>query len=646
MKKSILTLYIFLLAPIILIAQADWQWGQEVRFNAQSIAVDNDGNSYVTWTLEDPYEIDGTLFISNGSTDAALTSFDCDGVHRWTKIIGGSGGDAVTGLGTDTLGGVYLALNINGARLQNYSCEIGNDTTIEVGQRGFLLVKFETEGALEWFRLPEDTVVFNLPDNVQIGGARDIDVASNGDFYVYSRLFPGTYGDGAFEATFETSLSNGGPDIYVLKYGSNGNCTGGLHFDLWYSGPSFLSNGQITRDQQTGSFYIAGYLNSDNSTIIFGGEEVTAENYVVQFDSDGFVNWTLTTNDVRFWGKPAVDEFGNIYVTGGSANGNSLGSFTFQNTFGNSEFPFFAKIDSMGNVLYATNASVNDASGGKATAYTNNQVAVTGNWGSLLSWGDIVADSTSGDSQGYNVFLAVFDAEGDGTPESFHSLTSSPLGVEIPYILTADRQANFYVGGNFSGQLEVGDGTLYNQTGSQEGFIAKFGSDSCYCPLPVSLFTYDSIPNEPVYTFAYTGSAEVDSITWDFGDGEVGSGLNPGHTFAVSGTYTVCATAYNECGADSVCVTIQALGPVGVKTINGFEPIRVYPNPAQAALYIDHSLPVKRIEVFNAVGQSVQSAPLNASAGQLDVSKLPPGIYLLQLTGNSGIMGYARFVKE
>ncbi|MCA1763046.1 MAG: PKD domain-containing protein, partial [Flavobacteriales bacterium] len=584
MKKFIHTLTVLIFFPTIILAQPDWQWGQEVRVNAYDIAVDIYGNSYVTWSLQNTYTLDGVVFESNGTRDAALTSFDCDGDHRWTKIVGGSGGDNTGEVGTDTLGGVYFSCNVNGTRLPNYSVSIGGDTTVISDQQGMLLVKYDTEGNFQWSRMPEDSVVFNLPDDLQIGGPLDLHVSPNGDCHVYSKLFPGTYGDGAFEATFEASLQGPAEDLYSLTYDSEGNCTGGIHFDIWYDG-GLLAKSEIMRDHYTGRFYLSGYLNINDDVFIFGGEQVTAENYVVQFDSEGEVNWVLSTDEVGFRGKPSIDEFGYAYVTGGSASGNSFGDFTFQNTLSIHQFPIYAKIDPMGNVVYATNSSVSTGSSGQATAMMNNKLAVTGNCGSHIIWGDAEVDNSDDESQGYNVFLTKFDL-GDGEPESLHLLSSSSLGVEIPSLLTTDNQGNFYVGGQFSGQIYTSTDTIYNQTGDNEGFIVKFGTDSCYCPLPEALFTYDSIPDEAGYTFSYTGTQDVDSVTWDFGDGQSGTGLEVQHTYIDSGEYTICATAYNACGADSTCITFETQGTVGVKTINGFEPIQVYPNPTRNTLTV------------------------------------------------------------
>src|SRR5690606_3701071 len=205
MKKSILLPYIliFLSTATNLFAQPDWQWGQEVRWDARSLAVDNYGNSYVVWSLQDPYEIDGELFISHGAADIALTSFDCDGTHRWTKTFGGQSSDVAAYIGTDTLGGVYLTGRFNA--MGNYDVFISSDTVISgYTNKGFFLTKYNSEGEFQWFRMPEDTAILDIT-NIQLAGPLDMDVASNGDCYIYSKLPPGTYGDEAYETTQEST---------------------------------------------------------------------------------------------------------------------------------------------------------------------------------------------------------------------------------------------------------------------------------------------------------------------------------------------------------------------------------------------------------------------------------------------------------
>lgn len=53
---------------------------------------------------------------------------------------------------------------------------------------------------------------------------------------------------------------------------------------------------------------------------------------------------------------------------------------------------------------------------------------------------------------------------------------------------------------------------------------------------------------------------------WDFGDGNTSTQQNPSHTYAADGTYTVCLTVSDACGADSSCqsvtVSVACVNPV------------------------------------------------------------------------------------
>lgn len=49
---------------------------------------------------------------------------------------------------------------------------------------------------------------------------------------------------------------------------------------------------------------------------------------------------------------------------------------------------------------------------------------------------------------------------------------------------------------------------------------------------------------------------------WDFGDGNTSTQQNPTHSFAASGTYTVCMVATDSCQTDSTCTTITVGCPL------------------------------------------------------------------------------------
>lgn len=648
-------LFAFCLFVMDVVGQPTWQWGQTLKTTVNSIATDHMGNVYISWPLEYSYELEGEIYTSHGLHDVALTSFDCNGNHRWTKTIGGASSDGTrNAVGTDTLGGVYWVGNVNLALHETEVVHIGTDTAVVPNRKALLFVKFDTDGNYQWHRMPEDTVIIDFT-NIQVGAALDMDVSPDGDCFIYSKLPPGTYADGAFEATYY-GTSNFGEDVYVLRYDRDGNFTEGVHFDLYYAGALF-QNSKFTRDHQSGIYYLSGYKRPVNDTIVLGETTISTQSgHISSFDETGAVNWVRIANDTLvngnivvsagIAGKLVFDTNGTIYAAGGAGgSGGGFGDFTFYNSLGSiTSCPAVFKFSPGGEVLNATNASSNGASGAYGVTLFDNVVGATGHCGHLI-WGDLSIIDIVND--GSDIFLARFDAD-TFEPISLDSLVSSPLSYEFTNTMVSDPEGNLYIGGRFEGVLYVADDTLYNQTGPFEGFVAKFGSDVCPCVPPEAAFAHDTLPGEDGYAFAYTGSAEADSILWDFGDGHTGSGPNPHHLFAEDGVYTVCVTVYNPCGEDTHCAEVAAFGPDAVQGMAEHASVKVYPNPAHATLSIAHTSAGARVEVVNALGNRVltTSTASEAETLQIDIGALPPGVYLLILTDSSGKRGQTRFVKR
>jgi PKD repeat protein len=83
-------------------------------------------------------------------------------------------------------------------------------------------------------------------------------------------------------------------------------------------------------------------------------------------------------------------------------------------------------------------------------------------------------------------------------------------------------------------------------------------------PAPVAAFTV-TCPNLTCFLDASTTTAPgstIASYAWTFGDGAVGTGVNPSYTFAASGPETVTLTVTNAAGATST--TTQQVSPTGV----------------------------------------------------------------------------------
>ena len=83
---------------------------------------------------------------------------------------------------------------------------------------------------------------------------------------------------------------------------------------------------------------------------------------------------------------------------------------------------------------------------------------------------------------------------------------------------------------------------------------------------PVTGTSFNFYPLEPLtgeqvsFVGSATGSEPI-AYEWDFDDGEIGSGAELTHTFALSGDYTVVLTATNACGADSFFDILTVLDP-------------------------------------------------------------------------------------
>jgi lysophospholipase L1-like esterase len=75
----------------------------------------------------------------------------------------------------------------------------------------------------------------------------------------------------------------------------------------------------------------------------------------------------------------------------------------------------------------------------------------------------------------------------------------------------------------------------------------------------------------------------------------------------------------------------QALTGTGRPGDTGHQ-LKVYPNPAGSKLFIESSLEIDRIRIYNSMGGLVDDKTLNSMPAELDLSHLGPGTYVLYAT--------------
>ncbi len=86
------------------------------------------------------------------------------------------------------------------------------------------------------------------------------------------------------------------------------------------------------------------------------------------------------------------------------------------------------------------------------------------------------------------------------------------------------------------------------------GSATKCDSVVITCVTPSGNFSFYT--SGPTATFADSSGGSPTSWSWDFGDGNSSNQQNPSHNYATPGTYIVCLTATNSCGADTFCDSI------------------------------------------------------------------------------------------
>lgn len=121
----------------------------------------------------------------------------------------------------------------------------------------------------------------------------------------------------------------------------------------------------------------------------------------------------------------------------------------------------------------------------------------------------------------------------------------------------------------------------------------------------------------------------ADTYTWDFGDGNIGTGATVSHQYTNEGIYTVTCIASNESCSDTSSITIEVGVTVGHQATNNNK-LQLYPNPAQDRVFVDgHALNHAPVQAFDLSGRTVWSGTLGQSS--FSVADWTPGVYFIQI---------------
>ncbi|MCD6011053.1 MAG: hypothetical protein K0Q79_915 [Flavipsychrobacter sp.] len=180
---------------------------------------------------------------------------------------------------------------------------------------------------------------------------------------------------------------------------------------------------------------------------------------------------------------------------------------------------------------------------------------------------------------------------------------------------------------------------LFNRSAAGAVLVSDVALDNPVCGNLDAAYT-DSVPTtgKVIYFTNKSTATTGDTVTrlWKFGDptsgvNDTSTKANPTHTYAKSGTYTVClyVTVKRKSNGftciDSFCKTVTRPVRAGVEDMNT-PAITIIPNPAKDYLQIDGAEKTDVLRIVNLYGQEVFSTVLTQPIVNLP-QFLPAGLY-------------------
>lgn len=240
----------------------------------RGIAIDGNGNCYVTGNARGVSSIGTvTLTCPDNNYDAFLVKYNSGGVAQWANSIGGIYDDYAYGLEGDANGNTYMVGNFRASTMIGSTELVGNSTLYIDG----FVAKFNNTGTAQWAQ--------------KIGGsasdvAYGVDVDANGNVYVIGQFESNISIDG-------TGLfSAGGSDAFVTKLDAAGNFLwadriGGTGTDYGYgiavhqNGNCFVT-GFYSEEMTVGTTTLANAGDFDVYLVRYGDEIITSINQLIE----------------------------------------------------------------------------------------------------------------------------------------------------------------------------------------------------------------------------------------------------------------------------------------------------------------------------------------------------------------------------
>ena len=261
---------------------------------SDAISVSTDGSIYIggfTTGVLDGQSNNG------GDTDGFLTKFSSAGEKIWTRMIGGSGGDYVTGIANGSDGSVYVTGNTSS----------NLDGLTRRGQFDSFVIKYDANGNKLWTRFIADANTYKVESfGNAISVGKDGNIAIVGSVNFTKGQFNGENFIGSFTDAFVTKYTPTGERLWSHLLGSSA------------SGQQSTVVGYGVATAADGSIYITG----NNTGSELDGQIGTGP-FVTKYSADGVKAWTKLLGFSSAYPQGtsvAIGTDGGIFVGGSQAN--------------------------------------------------------------------------------------------------------------------------------------------------------------------------------------------------------------------------------------------------------------------------------------------------------------------------------------
>ncbi len=324
------------------------------------VATDANNNVYISGTFSNPsITFDGVTLThptGGGSVDIFIVKYDSQGNLLWAKDVDYTGTAWLKGIAIDPQGNVLIAGSFGSSPITFGTTTLSCSANVHP-----FLAKFDPSGNVLWAKAPQSTTNWA---NWCTGVATDL----SGNCYITGNYRSNSTNPLTFGGV---TLPNSLGDVFLVKYGSNGNV-------IWaktaigntsYSGGDYPYS--VTTDINE-NIIVTGTLRS--SIINFGSITISNSNtnntpdiFVVKYDKFGNEVWAKKAGGLGDdeGHRITSDQSGNIFVTGYfESKPATFGTFSITKNDTYSPIIFIIKYDENGNEIWVKHVEETSAHSG------------------------------------------------------------------------------------------------------------------------------------------------------------------------------------------------------------------------------------------------------------------------------------------